>query len=153
METINPRVQFLWIGRAVVVAAVLGAIAAAVDRFALSIGSVAVGTLLLVVALAGTVHAVLRFRRWRFEIQDDALYLVRGVITQVDTSVPYVRVQHTDTQRGPIERLVGLSSVVVYTAGTRGADIRIPGLRPQRATELREQLRELAAESEGADAV
>lgn len=153
METINPRVQFLWIGRAVVVAAVLGTIAAAVDRFAVAVGPVVIGGLLLVVALVGTVHAVLLFRRWRFEIQDDALYLVRGVITQVDTSVPYVRVQHTDTQRGPIERLVGLSSVVVYTAGTRGADIRIPGLRPERATELREQLRELAAESEGADAV
>jgi len=153
METINPRVQFLWIGRAVVVGAVIGAIAFAVDRFALSIGSLAIGAVLLVAILLGTVHAVLLFRRWRFEIQDDALYLVRGVITQVDTSVPYVRVQHTDTQRGPIERLVGLSSVVVYTAGTRGADIRIPGLRPERATELREQLRELAAESEGADAV
>jgi len=153
METINPRVQVLWIGRAVVVAAVLSAIAVAVDRFALSIGPAVIGALLLVVALLGAVHAVLRFRRWRFEIQDDALYLVRGVITQVDTSVPYVRVQHTDTQRGPVERLVGLSSVVVYTAGTRGADIRIPGLRPERATELREQLRELAAESEGADAV
>ena len=33
METLNPRVQALWIGRAVVVAAVLTAIAVAVDRF------------------------------------------------------------------------------------------------------------------------
>jgi len=153
METLNPRVQALWIGRAVVVAAVLTAIAVAVDRFALAVGTPVIAALLLVVAAVGTVHAVLLFRRWQFEVQDDALYLVRGVVTQVDTSVPYVRVQHTDTQRGPIERLIGLSSVVVYTAGTRGADIRIPGLRPERATELREQLRDLAAESERSDAV
>jgi membrane protein YdbS with pleckstrin-like domain len=153
MERLNPRVQLLWIGRAVIFAVVLAGIAVAIDRFALPIDRpwiVAVG---LVAAVLGGAHAVARFRRWRFEIQDDALFLVRGVVTQVDTSVPYVRLQHTDTQRGPVERLVGLSSVVVYTAGTRGADIRIPGLRPDRATELREQLRELAAESEATDAV
>lgn len=153
MERLNPRVQLLWIGRAVVFAGVLAGIAVAVDRFAVSIDRPMIVAVGLVAAVLGGAHAVARFRRWRFEIQDDALFLVRGVVTQVDTSVPYVRLQHTDTQRGPIERLVGLSSVVVYTAGTRGADIRIPGLRPDRATELREQLRDLAAESEATDAV
>lgn len=153
MERLNPRVQVLWIGRAVLLAVVLVAIGLAIDRFLLDLDSLQIGAVLFVVVVAGTVHAVLLFRRWRFEIQDDALFLVRGVVTQVDTSVPYVRVQHTDTQRGPVERLIGLSSVVVYTAGSRGADIRIPGLRPQRATELREQLRSLAAESEATDAV
>ncbi|MBO4248120.1 PH domain-containing protein [Halomicrobium sp. IBSBa] len=153
MERVNSRVQLLWIGRAVVVAAVLAGVAVAIDRFAVPVDPPLIAAVVVVAAVLGTVHAVLRFRRWRFEIQDDALFLVRGVVTQVDTSVPYVRLQHTDTQRGPVERLVGLSSVVVYTAGTRGADIRIPGLRPERATELREQLRELAAESEATDAV
>jgi membrane protein YdbS with pleckstrin-like domain len=146
-------VQLLWIGRAVVVAGVLAGLAVAIDRFALAIDRPIIVAVGLLAAILGGAHALLRFRRWRFEIQDDALFLVRGVVTQVDTSVPYVRLQHTDTQRGPIERLVGLSSVVVYTAGTRGADIRIPGLRPDRATELREQLRDLAAESEASDAV
>lgn len=153
MERLNSRVQLLWIGRAVLLTAVVAGIGVAVDRFATTVGPLALGAVLILVATLGTVHAVFRFRRWRFEIQDDALLLVRGVVTQVDTSVPYVRVQHTDTQRGPVERLVGLSSVVVYTAGTRGADIRIPGLRPERATELRERLRSLAAESEATDAV
>jgi membrane protein YdbS with pleckstrin-like domain len=74
-------------------------------------------------------------------------------VTEVVTSVPFVRVQHVDTQRGPVERLAGLASVVVYTAGSRGADVTIPGLRPERAEQLREQLRELAIESEHDDAV
>lgn len=153
MERLHPRVQLLWIGRAVVVAGVLAGIAVTIDRFALAIDRPIIVAVGLLAAILGGAHAVLRFRRWRFEIQDDALFLVRGVVTQVDTSVPYVRLQHTDTQRGPIERLAGLSSVVVYTAGTRGADITIPGLRPERATELREQLRDLAGESEATDAV
>jgi len=106
-----------------------------------------------VLVVLGIAHAIAAHRIWRFDLQDDALFLLRGVVTRTDTSVPYVRVQHVDTTRGPVERAIGLASVVVYTAGTRGADITIPGLRPERATELREQLRDLANESEATDAV
>lgn len=153
METLDRRVQGLWIGRAVLIASVLAGVALAVRAFLRPIDVRLIAGGWVVVALLGAVHARLLYRSWRFEIQDDALFLQRGVVTRVDTSVPYVRVQHTDTQRGPIERTAGLASVVVYTAGSRGADIRIPGLDPDRADDLRRQLRELAVESETADAV
>lgn len=106
------------------------------------------------VALALTVtHAVLRYRRWSYEIRDDALYLDRGVFTQVRTTVPLVRIQHVDSRRGPVERTVGLASCVVYTAGSRGADVRIPGLTRDGASDLREELKGLAIRAEGEDAV
>src|SRR6056297_1037726 len=143
----------LWVGRRVIQATVLAAVAVGVDRFLLTLPPTLVAAGWLVLVVLGTVHAVAAHRIWRFELQDDALFLVRGVVTRTDTSVPYVRVQHVDTRRGPIERTAGLSSVVVYTAGSRGADITIPGLRPERATELRERLRDLAGESEATDAV
>ena len=152
MERPHSRVRLLWIGRALLTATVLAVIAFVVDRF-VAIGPLLVALVWVVVALVGTVHALRYYHGWHFEIQDDALYLVRGVVTEVETAVPYVRVQHVDTQRGPIERLVGLSSLVVYTAGTRGADITIPGLTPERAIHLRDRLRDLAIESEGSDAV
>ena len=157
MERPHSRVQLLWVGRAVLAAAVLAGIALVAgrvipDRF-FTVSPRLVTAVLLGVALVGAIHALLYYRSWRFEIQDDALYLVRGVVTEVETAVPFVRVQHVDTQRGPVERLVGLSSLVVYTAGTRGADIAIPGLTPERATRLRDRLRDLAIESEGSDAV
>jgi len=153
MESLHARVQMLWIGQRLVLATVLAGLAWFLGRFFDPLGPAVAAGVWLVVAVLGTAHAVLRYRRWRFELQDDSVYLVRGVVTQVDTSVPYVRVQHADTQRGPLERAVGLASVVVYTAGSRGADITVPGLRPERATELRERLRDLAVESEAADAV
>lgn len=152
MDRPHSRVRLLWIGRALVAATVLAAIVFVADRF-IAVGPRVVALAWAVVAVLGTVHALLYYRSWRFEIQDDALYLVRGVLTEVETAVPYVRVQHVDTQRGPVERLVGLSSLVVYTAGTRGADISIPGLTPDGANRLRERLRDLAIESEGSDAV
>lgn len=102
----------------------------------------------VVLAVLGAGYELARYRIWRFAIEDDAVTLERGVLTRVTSVVPFVRVQHVDTQRGPIERLAGLSSVVVYTAGSRGADITIPGLAPERADAIRERLRRLAIESE-----
>lgn len=153
METLHSRIRMVWVAQAVLRGAVLGGILAAVDAFVFSIGVPVVVGVAAVVVVLGLVHAVLRYRVWRFDVQDDALYLERGVVTRVESSLPYVRVQHVDTQRGAIERAIGLASIVVYTAGSRGADVRIPGLRPERAREIRERLRDLAIESEGEDAV
>ncbi|MDS0258962.1 PH domain-containing protein [Haloarcula sp. S1CR25-12] len=153
MESLHPRVRFLWAGRSAIAGLVLLGLLVAVDRLFVAVPlELAVGGWVALV-LVGAVHAVLAHRIWRFALEDDSLFLVRGVVTRTDTSVPYVRVQHVDTTRGPVERTAGLASVVVYTAGSRGADITIPGLRPDRATELRERLRELAGESEATDAV
>jgi len=148
METLNPRVQFVWAVGAVTTAAVLGVGAFAVDRFVLDVGVAAVAAVAGLALALGLVFALLRYRVWQFEVRDDDLYLERGVLTRVNTVVPYVRVQHVDTQRGPVERALGLSSVVVYTAGSRGADVTVPGLTPERADDLQEQLRRLAIESE-----
>ena len=153
MESLHPRVRLLWAARTAFVGLVLAGLLVLANRFVglPPVELVAVGWVALV--CLGIVHAVFAHRIWRFALEDDALFLIRGVVTRTDTSVPYVRVQHVDTTRGPVERSVGLASVVVYTAGTRGADITIPGLRPERATELRERLRDLAGESEATDAV
>jgi len=153
MESLHPRVRLLWAGRTAVTALVLVVIVALVDRLFLSLPLELAAAGWVALVLLGAVHAVFAHRIWRFALEDDALFLVRGVVTRTDTSVPYVRVQHVDTTRGPIERSAGLASVVIYTAGSRGADITIPGLRPERATELRERLRDLAGESEATDAV
>jgi membrane protein YdbS with pleckstrin-like domain len=148
MEVLNPRVRLVWSVGAVTTAVFLGVVAAAVDRFVVGVGFWVAAAVAVVALALGVVHALLKYRIWRFEVRDDDLYLERGVLTRVNTVVPFVRVQHVDTQRGPVERTVGLASVVVYTAGSRGADVTIPGLTPERADGLQEQLRRLAIESE-----
>lgn len=151
MDALEPRAAVVWVARAVVLAAVLGILVAIATRF-VPIPSVAAPAVGIGLALLGGVHAVLRYRRFRFELQADALYLERGVLVHVTTVVPYVRVQHVDTRRGPIERTTGLASTVVYTAGSRGADVRVPGLSPDRAERLRDRLRELAIQGGRDDA-
>ena len=153
MESLNPRIRFLWIAQGVIAAIVLGVALSAVDRWLVDVPTTVLSALVGLVLVVGVVYAVRLYQIWRFELQSDALYLERGVVTFVETAVPFVRVQHVDTQFGPIERLLGLSSVVVYTAGSRNADVRIPGLTPDRARDLQDTLRELAVESEADDAV
>lgn len=145
---LHPRVRLVWGGGAVITALLVGGLGAVGVRLGIPIPPTVVAGFAALIGTIGVVLAVLRYRVWRYEIGDDALFLIRGVFTRRDTAVPFVRVQHIDTQRGPLERVVGLASVVVYTAGTRGADITIPGLTPDRAATLRERLRELATESE-----
>lgn len=162
MERLTPRVRVVWLALAAVRAALLGGIIIGV-AYAVSATSIwenepgwfvpaAVG-LAVVLGLFRTIVAWLRYAVWRFEVQDDGLYIERGVFTRIKTVVPYVRVQHVDSRQSPIERTTGLATMVVYTAGSRSADVAIPGLTPKRAEGLREELRRLAIESGGEDAV
>jgi membrane protein YdbS with pleckstrin-like domain len=155
MNRLHPRIRLLWIGRSVLSAAVLSGLFAGVLWYftisQLPLWSPAV--VFIAVAVLGIAISSLRYRIWRFEVRDDALYLRRGVFTQVRTVVPFVRIQHVDTRRSPVERSTGLASTVVYTAGSRGADVSVPGLAREQANELRERLRTLAIQSEGEDAV
>jgi hypothetical protein len=153
MERLDPQVRLLWVVSALLTGMFLGAFvvggtAAYLPDWVWVGGLLAAGAVVL-----GLVFAFLRYRRWGFELQEDALFIRRGVVTHVQTIVPFVRVQHVDTQRGPLERALGLSSVVVYTAGSRQADVTIPGLTPDRADALQERLRRMAIESEPEDAV
>ena len=155
MESLHPRIRLLWIALAAIAAVGLGVAIAVVDQWLdfVDVPTVVHGGIVVLGLVLGVVYAVRLYQVWQFELQSDALYLERGVITFVETAVPFVRVQHVDTQFGPIERILGLSSVVVYTAGSRNADVRIPGLTPDRARDLQDTLRDLAVESEAEDAV
>lgn len=156
-------VRLQWIVRSAIGAVVLGLLVGGVaylvgnetDLLAAGTGTAlgfGGGTFALF-ALFGVVRAVLLYRSWHYVVRADSLFLNRGVFTLVRTVVPYVRVQHIDTTRSPLERLLGLSTLVVYTAGSRGADVTIPGLTPDRASTLQERLERLTTESEEEEAV
>lgn len=91
-----------------------------------------------------------RFRSWGYQVRADDLFVRRGVLWRIASVIPHTRIQHVDTRRGPLERWLGLSSIVVYTAGIRGADVTIPGLARADAELLRDHL---AALGGGGDAV
>lgn len=89
---------------------------------------------------------ILRFRYWRFEVRDEEIYLERGVLTRIKTVAPYRRIQHIDVQQSVLERMSQLGKLVIYTAGTRGADVVLPGLPIEYAEDLRDKLRNITVE-------
>lgn len=153
MERLHQRIRFVWSLGAVRRGVVLGVLAAIAGFFLLDGARWPGPATFFVVGVLGVFHALARYRRWGYELRDDDIFIQRGVFTRVRTVVPFVRVQHVDTRRSPFERAFDLSRVVVYTAGSRQADVAIPGLTPEAATALQERLRDLAVESENDDAV
>ena len=152
-QILEPEVRILWILQSTISATILGIIAAAAF-WIVSIGGPWVGGVVFLIGFVlGVVFSVLRYRIWTYQVRPDSLYLRRGVLTRVNTVAPYVRIQHVDTRRGPLERTFGLATTVVYTAGSRGADVSIPGLTPERAADLQARLKQLAIAAEGEDAV
>ena len=152
MNGLDSRIRLVWVGQALVTALLAVVVLAVGARFT-PVPLWPAGLLGAALLVAGVAVALVRYRLWQYEVRGDHLYLERGVFTRVRTVVPFVRVQHVDSRRGPLERLVGLGSVVVYTAGSRGADVTIPGLAPADADALRERLKRLAIDAEGGDGV
>jgi membrane protein YdbS with pleckstrin-like domain len=85
----------------------------------------------------------LRYRYWRWRVEPDRLLIEKGVIWRSRSLVPRVRIQHVDTRTSPLQRWLGLASLVIFTAGTRGADVEIPGLADDEAVRLRDELAHL----------
>ena len=51
--------------------------------------------------------------------------------------IPFNRIQHIETVRGPIERLLGLATIKIFSAGGLSSDLSISGLEAERATRLK----------------
>jgi uncharacterized protein len=99
------------------------------------------GAAVVVVALGGVALPMLRWRKWRYEVRDEEIDLLRGAIVVRRTLIPMTRVQHVETQRTPLSDLLELRSVTVHTAAGSHS---IPALRPSAAGNIRDRIALLA---------
>ena len=96
----------------------------------------------LLVALWLIVRVPLRRYHARgYQMGDDRLRVVRGLLFHSDTVVPFGRVQHIDVHQGPIERAYGLGTLVLHTAGNHNSAVALPGLGHADAMAMREDIR------------
>jgi membrane protein YdbS with pleckstrin-like domain len=166
-QPLDPRVVTLWriqgIIRLFIVFAPLlvlagVALSAWVGPLAAFAGMVPLGIFLGLLVLT---WPVLSYQRFRYAVRgDDALdpapppgagtlWIRQGVLFQAETVIPLSRIQHVDSRQGPIERILGLSRVMVFTASGMVPDGGLPGLDQARAADLRDKL----ARRGGADGV
>ncbi|WP_232664726.1 PH domain-containing protein [Pseudonocardia sp. TRM90224] len=96
-----------------------------------------------VIVVVGAVDIVvtppIRYRKHRWEVTDQAVYVRTGFFVEDWRVAPLSRVQTVDTKRGPLQQWLGLSTVTITTASTAG-ELKIKGLERGFAAELVEQL-------------
>lgn len=105
------RVQWLWVAIAVIAA-------------------------IFVVVIAFTPR---RVRSIGYQLRSDDLLFCRGLLFYRIVAVPYGRMQLVDINRGPLDRILGLSELKFVTAAASSAVV-IPGLPVAEAEELRDAL-------------
>jgi membrane protein YdbS with pleckstrin-like domain len=96
---------------------------------------------LLVAVLIAAVIPQLRWRRWRYEIRDEEIDLMHGAFVVRRTLIPIRRVQHVDTESGPLQGSFGLTTVTFHTAA---GGVAIPALFRGEAERVRARVAELA---------
>ncbi len=98
---------------------------------------------LIVWAIAGGVVAltilsvilkILEINNIAYQVREHDLSYRNGLLVKRVQTVPFVRVQHAQMRQGPIERLFGLATLGINSAGP---DLAIAGLGIDDATRLR----------------
>ncbi|MFG2736377.1 PH domain-containing protein [Streptomyces harbinensis] len=103
--------------------------------------AVALSAVLLVVGVV--IEPLWRYRVHRWETTDTAVYARTGWLVREWRAAPLSRVQTVDAVQGPLEQFLGLSTLRVTTASSRGA-IDIGGLDKRTAARVADELTRVA---------
>ena len=106
------------------------------------------GLVIINTILQFTVIPYVRWKKWRYSIDEKEIQLKRGLIVTVNTLVPVKRIQHVDTRQGPLENIFDMSSVSISTAATTHI---IPLLNENTAEDLRDRISKYARLSNDED--
>lgn len=145
MRRLHPNQLWVLRLRGAIAAAILIVVIGLGDMLVLSAAFLPRG---LVTAIAGMLLFIWlilvparRYRSWAYGVDDDEIHIQQGLWTRLRTIVPFGRVQHIDVAQGPIQRLFGIGTLVLHTAGTRSSAVVLPGLGFADAEQLRDLVR------------
>ena len=138
---LEARVLRLWRLRALLAVGPAVVVLSLVVGFGAGVTAGVATLAILGVTLGGSVlwWTALVWRSWRFRVGDRALELRHGVLTRRESIIPFHRVQHIDTEAGPLERRLGLTTLVLRTASA-STDSTVPGIDAAHAEELRARI-------------
>lgn len=105
-----------------------------------------------VISLFAVLHLIydyFAYSRKGYAIRMRDIIFRKGVFWKSITSVPFSRIQHCEVKEGPIDRLFKLASLHLYTAGGSSSDLKIPGLKPSKANDIKQfVLKKIKSEEE-----
>ena len=129
--------------------ATFGALAVLIERNSYAILVIPFGILAII---AG---GVLQYWFFRFRLEEDRLLIRHGVLQKTALDLPFDRVQGINVERSLINRILGLVTVSLDTAGSVTAEGQLPSVSTELADWLRTRVgsgrRERSAEAAGDD--
>jgi membrane protein YdbS with pleckstrin-like domain len=127
---VSPAARWLWAVQGAVLTALVAAVVIALSvavpaddlpRWFEVVLAVARWLLVPLALVSVVVEPLWRFRVHRWEVTADAVYTLEGWLTRTWRIVPISRIQTVDTTRGPLQQLLGLTSIRVRTASHAGS--------------------------------
>ena len=126
---VAPAARWLWAAEGLLVTAVVTAVVVLLSvllpddtpRWFEVLLAVARWLLVPLGLVAIVIEPLWRFRVHRWEVTDEAVYTLEGWLTRTWRIVPISRIQTVDTTRGPLQQLLGLTSIRVRTASHAGS--------------------------------
>ncbi|MYI07237.1 MAG: PH domain-containing protein, partial [Gemmatimonadetes bacterium] len=110
------------------------------------------GELIPAAILLIVVVAVLRYWFFRFRVTEDRILIRQGILKKTALDLPLDRVQAVNIQRSLTDRLLGLVTVSVDTAGSGAVEAVIPSVKAAFADRIRGQVAAARREGRGSDA-
>lgn len=75
-----------------------------------------------------------------YTLREHDISLYSGVIFKKVTIQPFLRIQHIELKRGPVDRKLDLASIQVFSAGGALHTFELPGLKHDDALAMREYI-------------
>ncbi|RXG28853.1 PH domain-containing protein [Leeuwenhoekiella palythoae] len=110
---------------------------------------ISIGLVVLLLAILG--YSVLSYKKFRFYIdyKNAEFILEQGVFATKVTSIPFSKIQQVYFKRSLLQRVIGVNSVVVDSAGSSAQEIDIKALSDEDGKELQQILMQAVKEEIG----
>ncbi|WP_029035979.1 PH domain-containing protein [Salinimicrobium xinjiangense] len=106
------------------------------------------GAALIVVLLLSLGYSILYYLNFKFHIdkKNEEFVLQKGVFSTDVINIPFQKIQQVNFRRNILQRVIGVYSVVVETAGSQDKEVEIKALDYEKANALADKLMAYAEE-------
>ncbi|WP_438969530.1 PH domain-containing protein [Nonlabens sp.] len=94
------------------------------------------------IAVISLISPVLKYIYFTFHIEEDELIIQKGLLQKERKSIPLDRIQSININQSVVQRILGIVSLEVETAGSKAKELEIPGLDRFFASQFKDVLQE-----------